>query len=117
MGAAPPTPPTIIALVEQAVRDWVRTVDLSDEGDAGDLTSQAAYSVFYTNAAQPNRIQASGPVEDRCGMRIQPSDVTPDPGGGAALVVDVTLDHQRNGQPTVTEFQVSLNEDLKVMVH
>ena len=37
--------------------------------------------------------------------------------GGAALVVDVTLAHRCDGQPAVTEFQVALNEDLKVTVH
>ncbi len=117
MDAATPTPCTIIALVERAVRDWVRALDLSDEGDAGNLTGEAACSVFYTDAARPDRIQTSGPDEDRCDIRIQPSDVAPDPGGGACLVVDVTLAHRRNGEPILTEFQVSLNEDLKVMVH
>lgn len=117
MDASPTSPPTIVALVEQAVRDWVRAVDLDDEDDAGTLTSQSAYGVFYMDATRPNQIQTSGPDEHRCGLRIAPSDVTPEPGGGAALVVDVTLAHRRDGQPAVLEFQVSLNEDLRVTVH
>jgi hypothetical protein len=116
MDPSPTTPPTIIALVEQAVRDWVRAVDLGDECDPRDLTKEAAYCVFYMDALRPNQIQTTGSDADRCGIRIEPSDVAPAQ-DGAALVVDVTLAHRRDGQPTVTEFQVSLNEDLKVLVH
>jgi hypothetical protein len=113
----PPTnPPTIIALIEQAVRDWVRAIDLDGIVDPRAATKQAAYTVFYMDAKRPNEIQTSGLEEDRCGIRIEPCDVTPEQ-GGAALVVDVTLAHRRDGQPTVTEFQVALNEDLKVAVH
>ncbi len=116
MRPPPTTPPTIIALVEQAVRDWVRAIDLDGTVDPQYATKQAAYTVFYMDAKRPNEIQTSGLDEDRCGIRIEPCDVTPEQ-GGAALVVDVTLAHRRDGQPAVTEFQVSLNEDLKVTVH
>ena len=116
MPPSPPTPPTIISLVEQAVRDWVRAIDLDDSCDASDLSKQSAYGVFYMDALKPNEIQISGPDADRCGIRISPCDVTRE-AHGAALVVDVTLAHRRDGQPAVTEFQVSLNLDLKVTVH
>lgn len=105
-----PTPPTIIALVEQAVRD------LGDETFPSDATDQAAYGVFYMDATRPHEIRISGPEEDRCALRIEPADVVPEQ-DGMVLVVDVTLAHRRDGQPAVIEFQVSLNEDLKVTVH
>jgi hypothetical protein len=114
MDDAPTKPPTIIALVEQAVKAWVLAVDLRD--DARDLTKESAYAVFYTDTRWPNQIQTSGPDEARWGLRIRPSDVWPGT-GGSALIVDVTLAHRVDGRPTTTQFQVALNEDLLVVVH
>jgi len=57
-----------------------------------------------------------GARADRCHVWIEPSDVQPAM-GGVALLVDVTVIHQRDGAPAVTEFQVALDEDLKPLIH
>jgi hypothetical protein len=108
-------PSTILALVERAVRDWVRAIDLGDGDDPRDLGT--AYRVFYMDAGRPNEIQTSGTDAARCGLRIRPSEVRSGHDGGTALLVDVTLTHRRDGEPMVIEFQVSLNDALKVVVH
>lgn len=119
MASAPststPIPSPILALVERAVRDWVRSIDLGEGDDPRELAG--TYSVFYMDAARPNEVQDSGPDAARWTLRIRPSDVRPGHDGGTALLVDVMLAHRRDGQPTVTEFQVSLNDALKVVVH
>lgn len=109
-------PPTIIWLVEQAVREWVLAVSGSEEPDPRDLTRESAYSVFYMDETRPNQIQMSGSDRERCGIWIEPRDVCPET-GSTALLVDVKVAHRLDGEPTVTEFQVSLNEDLKALVH
>jgi hypothetical protein len=109
-------PATIIWLVEQAVREWVLAASDNDQPDLQDVTKESAYSVFYMDEARPNQIQAKGADRDRCGIWIEPCDVRPE-NGSAALLVDVKVAHRLNGQPTVTEFQVSLTEDLKALVH
>src|SRR5258706_610125 len=50
MQPSPTNPPTIIALVEQAVRDWGRAIDLHGTVDPEYGTKQAAYNVFYRDA-------------------------------------------------------------------
>jgi len=104
--------PTIIWLVEQAVREWV--LASSSEEPRHGLGS--AYRVFYADPKRPNEIQPCGADQDRCELTIEPCDVVPGR-GGAALLVDVTISHRVDGDPTVTEFQVSLNENLKALVH
>jgi len=108
--------PTIIWLVEQAVREWVLAVNSSEEPDPQDVTKESAYSVFYMDEARPNQIQMSGSDRDRCGIWIEPCEVHPE-AGSTALLVDVKVAHRLDGEPTVTEFRVSLNEDLKALVH
>ena len=109
-------PPTIISLVEEAVRDWVLAVDGSDRPDPQDVGEESAHRVFYVDETRPNQMLTSGPDRDRCGIWIDACDVCPE-NGSAALLVDVKVAHRLNGQPAVTEFQVSLTEDLKVLVH
>jgi hypothetical protein len=109
-------PPTIVWLVEQAVREWVLAVSANDQPGPEDAVKESAYSVFYMDETRPNQIQASGLDRDRCGIWIEPCDVRPE-NGSAALLVDVKVAHRRDGQPTVTEFQISLTEDLKALVH
>jgi hypothetical protein len=108
--------PTIIWLVEQAVREWVLAVNSSEELDPQELIKESAYSVFYMDEKRPNQIQMSGPDEDRCGLWIEPYDVCSEQ-VGSALLVDVKIAHRIDGQPTVTEFQVSMTEDLKALIH
>lgn len=103
---------TIIWLVEQAVREWI----LATSSDEVHLGSASAYRVFYMDPKRPNEIQPCGADQDRCELSIAPSDVVPE-AGGAALLVDVKVSHRVDGCLTVTEFQVSLNENLKVLVH
>ena len=102
--------PTIIWLVEQAVREWV----LSASGE--ELGVGSAYRVFYMDPKRPNEIQPCGADRDRCELSIEPCDVVPEQ-GGAALLVDVKVSHRVNGHPRMIEFQVSLNENLRAMVH
>jgi len=102
--------PTIIWLVEQAVREWVLAVSSEEPG------VESAYRVFYMDPKRPNEIGPCGADQDRCELSIEPCDVVPGQ-GGAALLVDVKVAHRLNGQPTVTEFQVSLNENLKALIH
>ena len=104
--------PTIIWLVEQAVREWI----LATSSEETHLGSASAYRVFYMDPKRPNEIQPCGAVEDRCELSIEPCDVVPER-DGASLLVDVKLSHRVDGAPRVTEFQVSLNENLKVLVH
>jgi hypothetical protein len=108
--------PTIIWLVEQAVREWVLAVNGSEEADPRELLKESAYSVFYMDEQRPNQIQTSGSDQDRCGIWIEPCDVCLDQ-GSPALLVDVKVAHRLDGKPTVTEFQVSLNENLEALVH
>jgi len=108
--------PTIIWLVEQAVREWVLAALGSDEPDPQVLNRDSAYSVFYMDETRPNQIQMSGSPRERCDIWIEPCDVCAET-GGAALLVDVKIAHRRDGKPAVTQFQVSLNEDLKALVH
>ena len=107
---------TIIGLVVHAMRGWA----LSDEVDAQESASGScvggAYSVFYIDAARPCEIQMQGAQADRCHMWVEPADVRPGT-SGVELLVDVTVIHQRDGAPAVTEFQVALDEDLKPLVH
>jgi hypothetical protein len=108
--------PTIIWIVEQAVREWGLAVNGGDESDPRDLTKESAYSVFYMDAKRPNQIQTSGPDQDRCGISIKPCDACLEQ-GGTGLLVDVRLAHRVDGLPTLTEFRVSLDENLKVAFH
>jgi hypothetical protein len=107
--------PTIIWLVEQAVREWVLASSSEVHGPES-VIRQSAFSVFYTDPNRPNEIQPCGADQDRCRLWIEPCDVCPGQ-GSVALLVDVKVAHRLNGQSTVTEFQVSLNEDLKALVH
>jgi hypothetical protein len=109
-------PPTIIWLVEQAVREWVLGVTCSEARDPQDRVPAPSFSVFYVDRRQPNQIQPTGAAEDRCRLWIEPNDVCSET-GLAALLVDVKIAHRIDGRPTVTEFQVSLTEDLRVLVH
>ena len=103
-------PPTLIWLVEQAVREWIL-------GSGSERSRrESAYRVFYADPKRPNEIQPCGADEDRCELSIEPNDVVPGC-GGAALLVDVTISQRINGQARTTEFQVSLTEDLKALVH
>ena len=104
--------PTIIWLVEQAVREWILAASHEDVPPG----SASAYRVFYTDPKRPNEIQPCGADEDRCELSIEPCDVVPEP-EGAALLVNVKLSRCVDGSPTVTEFRVSLNENLRVLVH
>ena len=104
--------PTIIWLVEQAVREWM----LAASSEEVHLGSASAYRVFYMDPKRPNEIQPCGADEDRCELSIEPCDVIR-AWDGAALLVDVKLSHRVDGRSRVVEFQVSLNEKLKVLVH
>ncbi len=103
-------PTTIIWLVEQAVREWILAA-CNEEARA-----ESAYRVFYMDPKRPNEIQPCGADQDRCELSIEPCEVVPD-GSGTALLVDVKISYNVNGLPTMTEFQVSLNENLKTLVH
>jgi hypothetical protein len=102
--------PTIIWLIEQAVREWI----LGMNGD--ELGPASTYSVFYTDPKRPNEIHPCGVDANRCELSIEPCDVCPEQ-GGVALLVDVKVAHRVDGDPRVTEFQVSLNENFKALVH
>jgi hypothetical protein len=107
---------TIIGLVAHAIRGWVAAGDGSEDGPARGTCVGGAYSVFYIDPSRPNGIQMRGVKADRCQLWIEPADVRPG-SGGTDLLVDVTIVHRRNGEPTVTEFQMALAEDLNPLIH
>jgi hypothetical protein len=109
-------PPTIIGLVERAVRAWLLAVTNGEDPDPRGSIEEAAYSEFYIDPSRPDRIRTSGLAEDRCGLWVEPSDVVLGP-DGTTLLVDVKLAFRRDGQPVETEFQVSFSEALKPVIH
>ncbi len=107
---------TIIDLVAQAIRGWVIALDHGEEAEPWQASAAGAYSVFYIDAKKPNEIQMRGAKADRCELWARPSDVRPGQ-GGADLLVDVKIAHRRDGEPVVTEFQISLTEELRPLIH
>ncbi|MBV8167455.1 MAG: hypothetical protein JO021_11725 [Alphaproteobacteria bacterium] len=103
--------PTIIWLVEQAVREWVLKADREVR-----LGSASAFCVFYMDPTRPNEIQPCGADENRCELSFEPCDVLPQR-HSVDLLIDVKISQRVGGRSTVTEFQVSLDENLKVVVH
>ncbi len=104
--------PTIIWLVEQAVREWVLAAGIGETYRGCD----SAFRVFYMDPMRPNEIQPCGADEDRHELSFEPCDALPER-DGAALLINVTLSRRVDGCSRVTEFQVALNEKLKAMVH
>jgi hypothetical protein len=107
---------TIIGLVVHAMRGWAMSDEVDAPTSAPGTCVGGVYSVFYIDAERPREIQMQGALANRCHMWIEPADVRSGV-RGVELLVDVTVIHQRDGAPAVTEFQVALDEDLKPLVH